>query len=76
MVIELAHFTVNGTLYNITPPLPLEINKIEDYYHASNDELEVYGYGNTEEEAIDSAREIFGERYRLAKDLIGRVMET
>jgi hypothetical protein len=73
---EITYFTVNGKQYTIAPPLPLEVNRIDNFYHASNDELDVYGYGNTEAEAIDSAREIFGERYRLAKNLIGRVVET
>jgi predicted RNase H-like HicB family nuclease len=72
---ELTFIKINGEILIVDPPVKLDLSNVNDYYYAKNDSLEVYGYGNTEEDAIESAREIFGEMYKVALKIVRSVKE-
>ncbi len=70
---EIEYFELNGKTISLKTPILLEINKLNGYYYASNNEIELYGNGTTEEEAIENARTIFSELYIISKKIIDHV---
>jgi hypothetical protein len=69
-MIELTDFVHDGTIITLKTPIQLEVTKLNGYYYASNDDLELYGNGSTEDEAIENARNILSELYILSKKVI------
>lgn len=72
-MIELTDFVHDGTIITLKTPIQLEVTKLNGYYYASNDDLELYGNGSTEAEAIENARNILSELYILSKKVIEHV---
>ena len=69
-MIELTDFIHDGKTITLKTPLPLDIVKIDGYYYASNEEIELCADGKTEEDAINNARDIFSNLYILSKKVI------
>lgn len=67
---EIKNFKMDGKTIPLKIPIKLELNELNGYYYASNNEIELYGNGNTKEEAIENARSLFSELYVLSKMVI------
>lgn len=70
---EIKDFELNGKTIKLKTPIILELNRVNDYYYAANNEIELYGNGKTEEEAIESARGIFSELFVLSHKIVKMV---
>ena len=69
-MVEIKDFELNGKTIPLKIPIILELNELNGYYYVSNNEIELYGNGNTKEEAIENARNLFSELYVLSKKII------
>lgn len=67
---EIKYFILNGKTIPLKTPIKLELNELNGYNYASNNEIELYGNGDTKEEAIENARSLFSELYVLSKRVI------
>ena len=67
---EIKDFELDGKTIPLKIPIQLEINELNGYYYASNNEIELYGNGETKEKAIENARELFSKWYVLSKKII------
>jgi len=67
---EIKDFELDGQTISLKTPIQLELNELNGYYYASNNEIELYGNGETKEEAIENARSLFSELYSLSKKII------
>lgn len=67
------HFEYNGKAVILKKPLLLEVSQVGDLYYAANNEIELYGNGKTEKEAVDNAREVFSGLFILSKRIIEMV---
>ncbi|MEN6551539.1 MAG: hypothetical protein ABFC34_01495 [Methanobacterium sp.] len=67
---ELTDFVHDGKTITLKTPLALDIVKIDGYFYASNEEIELCADGKTEEDAINNARDIFSNLYILSKKVI------
>lgn len=70
---EIKNFEYLGKTIPLKTPLPLEVSKVKDFYYAANNEIELYGNGKTQKEAIENAREVFSGLYTLSKKIIEMV---
>lgn len=70
---EIKDFEYHGRTITLKTPLPLEVSKVEDFYYASNNEIELYGNGKTQKEAVENAREVFSGLFTLSKKIVEMV---
>jgi len=70
---KLTDFEYQGKTITLKSPIPLDISKVDGYYYASNNEIELYGNGKTEIEAIYDARDNFSSLYKLSNKIINLV---
>lgn len=73
METKLTEFEFQGKTITLKTPIHIDISKVDGYYYASNEELELYGNGKTEIEAIKDARASFSNIYQLSKKIINLV---
>jgi len=69
-MVEIKDSELNGKTIPLKIPIILELNELNGYYYVSNNEIELYGNGNTKEEAIENARNLFSKLYVLSKKII------
>jgi hypothetical protein len=59
--------TLHSEVYLLNKAIPVSIEHADQVYIASNYDLELYGYGDTEDEAIDDLRKSIIECYEDLK---------
>ena len=60
--------SLNNEVYKLKKPIPITIEYDNKNYTARNYDLGLYGYGDTEIEAVDYLKELIVETYEELKD--------
>ena len=66
MIKELSEFQT----YKLKSPMEVSIIEREGHFYSFNNEFEIYGDGNTEEEAFESFRTQLSLMYEVSKKLV------